>query len=91
MEIFRFTNRIRLRHPNIDPALITEALKMQPSTQWRVGELWRGRRGQLGEVHDHTYWASDARRGEDSEQLLDVIDADLAELEKKGGFSSGVL
>jgi hypothetical protein len=69
----------------MDPALITEALERRPSTQWRIGELRRGPRGQLGQVYENTYWTSELTRGEDS-QLLDAIDAELTELEKRAAF-----
>ena len=85
MDIFRFTNRIRLRHPEIDPDEISQALEMEPATRWKVGEPMRGPQGKLGRFYTDSYWASEARRGEDSE-LLDVIDADVTELEKRAAF-----
>ena len=36
-------------------------------------------------MYDYTYWSSQAKRGEDSE-LLEVIEADLQELEKRRPF-----
>jgi hypothetical protein len=46
----------------------------------------RGPEGKnLGRVYDDTYWASEFRRGEDS-ALLDVLQSDLADLERRAQF-----
>lgn len=86
MEIFRFSSHLRLRHPYMDPNVISEALGRIPRRQWRLGELKRGPEGkELGRTYDHTYWASEPSRGEDS-ALIDVLKSDLDDLGKKTLF-----
>ena len=59
---------------------------MQPSRQWRRGELKRGPEGDAPErKYEDTYWVSEAREGEDA-QLLDVMHSDLDHLESRSPF-----
>jgi hypothetical protein len=86
MEIFSFSIRLRLRHPQADPDLISENMGRTPSRHWRTGELMRGPEGtERGRTYNDSYWCSEARRGEDS-QLLDVLKSDLEDLEKRAEF-----
>ncbi|MBZ5727651.1 MAG: DUF4279 domain-containing protein [Acidobacteriia bacterium] len=88
MEIFRFSIHLRLTHPSADPDDISTALSMAPSRKWKAGEARTTPDGQpLAGIYAHTYWASEAKKGEDSE-LLAVMESGLDELEKRAPFLS---
>jgi hypothetical protein len=38
MSDYEFTMSLRIRHPDIDPALITRTLGLQPQHSWRAGD-----------------------------------------------------
>jgi hypothetical protein len=81
LEIFRFSTRIRLHHPAMAPAVISSALNKTAGRQWKAGDVRRRPDGtEIGGTHKETYWCSEAAHGEDA-QLLQIIDADLKQLE----------
>jgi hypothetical protein len=54
---YEFTISLRVRHPGIDPALITEQLGVEPQHTWRAGEARRDVAGdQLKGVYRESYW-----------------------------------
>ncbi len=64
---------------------------MAPSRKWKAGEPRTTPDGQpLEGVYEHTYWISEAKKGEDSE-LLAVLESDLDTLEKCAPFLSSFL
>jgi hypothetical protein len=54
---YEFTISLRIRHPTIDPARITEALGIQPQHTWKAGEPRRDPVGvQLEGDYRDSYW-----------------------------------
>jgi hypothetical protein len=50
---------LRVRHPNLDPALLTEMLHLEPLHSWRAGEPRRSATGAgLGGEHRDSYWSA---------------------------------
>jgi hypothetical protein len=50
---------LRVRHPNLDPALLTETLHLEPLHSWRAGEPRRSVTGAaLGGEHRDSYWSA---------------------------------
>jgi len=55
MSAYEFTISLRIRHPEIEPAKITEALGLQPQHSWKAGTSRQTSTGGTGEHHD-SYW-----------------------------------
>jgi hypothetical protein len=54
---YEFIMSLRIRHPRIDPAEITLALRIEPEHTWRAGEMRRGTAGnEIGGTHRDSYW-----------------------------------
>jgi hypothetical protein len=52
-----FSIALRIRHPSIDPAEITDRVGIEPQHAWRAGEPRRVERGEGGSaLHRETYW-----------------------------------
>jgi hypothetical protein len=50
---------LRVRHPTLDPALLTEALHLEPLHSWRAGDPRRSVTGAaLGGEHRDSYWSA---------------------------------
>src|ERR1700722_1964110 len=50
---------LRVRHPNLDPALLTKTLHIEPLHCWRAGEPRRSATGTaLGGEHRESYWSA---------------------------------
>jgi Domain of unknown function (DUF4279) len=50
---------LRVRHPTLDPALLTETLHLEPLHTWRAGEPRRSVTGTaLGGEHRDSYWSA---------------------------------
>jgi hypothetical protein len=57
MSEYEFTISLRIRHPNIDPSRITEALGIEPQHTWRAGQMRRAPTGdELEGVYRESYW-----------------------------------
>jgi hypothetical protein len=57
MSDYEFMMSLRIRHPRIDPAEITLALRIEPQHTWRAGEVRRDSAGiELGGTHGESYW-----------------------------------
>jgi hypothetical protein len=56
---FTYAMSLRVRHPNLDPALLTETLHLEPLHSWRAGEPRRSVSGEvLGGEHRDSYWSA---------------------------------
>jgi hypothetical protein len=56
---FIYGMSLRVRHPNVDPALLTKTLHLQPLHSWRAGEPRRSITGStLGGEHRESYWSA---------------------------------
>jgi hypothetical protein len=56
---FSYAMSLRVRHPNVDPAVLTNALHLEPSHCWRAGEPRRSASGTaVGGEHRETYWSA---------------------------------
>jgi hypothetical protein len=54
---YEFIMSLRIRHPHIDPAEITLALRIEPQHTWRAGDMRRSSAGdEIGGAHRETYW-----------------------------------
>jgi hypothetical protein len=47
---------LRIRHPSMDPALITRELRLTPEHTFRVGEPRQSRSGRAATLQTETYW-----------------------------------
>jgi hypothetical protein len=57
MNAYEFTISLRLRHPTIDPASITQTLGIEPQHTWKAGDTRRDPvGGELGGAHRESYW-----------------------------------
>ena len=57
MSRYEFLISLRIRHPSIDPAEITEALSLEPQHSWRAGQGRSDSAGHdLGGVYRDSYW-----------------------------------
>ena len=91
MSDYEFTMSLRIRHPDVDPELITQALGIAPQHSWRAGDPRRDSAGStrsgayresfwMGRLMAHPKLASD-QVGVESELLRT-----LAQLRKSQGF-----
>ena len=56
---FSYSVSLRVRHPTLDPAQLTQTLHLEPLHSWRSGEPRRSATGAaLGGEHRETYWAA---------------------------------
>lgn len=95
MSDYEFTMSLRIRHPHVDPAVVTSTLGIEPQHMWRAGERRRGADGgELGGSYRESYWTgrlmaqpqlSSDDVGVESE-LLHV----LAQLRRSFGFLEGL-
>ncbi len=54
---YEFTLSLRIRHPDMDPALITRALGQQPQHSWRAGDARKDAEGDVLEgKYRESYW-----------------------------------
>jgi len=57
MSQYEFTASLRMRHPHIDPAAITQALGITPQHTWQAGTPRIGARGEsLEGLYRESYW-----------------------------------
>jgi len=57
MSEYEFTISLRIRHPTVDPAKITEALGIEPQHTWRAGDPRRDPAGEeLDGDYRESYW-----------------------------------
>jgi hypothetical protein len=57
MSEYEFTVSLRLRHPDIDPTRITQALGIEPQHTWKAGDARRDPAGgALEGVYRESYW-----------------------------------
>jgi hypothetical protein len=57
MSEYEFTISLRIRHPTVDPAKITEALGIEPQHTWRAGDPRRDHAGEeLDGDYRESYW-----------------------------------
>ena len=57
MSDYEFMMSLRIRHPDIDPAVITRALGIEPQHTWSVGDQRRDSMGaDLVGAHRESYW-----------------------------------
>ena len=56
---FSYAMSLRVRHPNVDPAVLTKTLHLEPLHSWRAGEPRRSVTGTaLGGEHRESYWSA---------------------------------
>lgn len=56
---FGYSVSLRVRHPSLDPSLLTKTLHLEPLHTWRAGEPRRSVTGAaLGGEHRESYWSA---------------------------------
>jgi hypothetical protein len=56
---FTYAVSLRVRHPNLDPAVVTETLRLKPLHTWKAGAPRRSATGAaLGGEHRDSYWSA---------------------------------
>ncbi|HVW68207.1 MAG TPA: DUF4279 domain-containing protein [Steroidobacteraceae bacterium] len=56
---FSYAVALRVRHPSLDPGLLTKTLHLDPAHSWRAGEPRRSVTGAaLGGEHRESYWSA---------------------------------
>ena len=56
---FIYAMSLRVRHPSLDPAVLTKTLHLEPLHSWRAGEPRRSVTGAaLGGEHRESYWSA---------------------------------
>jgi hypothetical protein len=56
---FTYAVSLRVRHPNLDPALLTETLHLDPLHTWKAGDPRRSATGAVrGGEHRDSYWSA---------------------------------
>ena len=60
-----FQLSLRIRHPSMDPEVISKELRIEPEHSFQAGQLRQLRSGGVSAVHTQSYWlaALDPRRG----------------------------
>ncbi|ESQ91809.1 hypothetical protein ABAC460_05580 [Asticcacaulis sp. AC460] len=62
-DLWRYSVRLLIRHPTIDPEAISSALSLAPSRSWRVGTPRMGPKGDpLPGVYRDTVWSWRTKR-----------------------------
>ena len=57
MSDYEFTISLCVRHPTIDPSVITQSFGIEPQHTWKAGDSRRGPAGEeLDGVYHQTYW-----------------------------------
>lgn len=87
MSAYEFTLSLRVRHPAIDPARITQALGIEPQHVWRAGQRRSDPAGQpLEGSHHDTYWMSrlieDPRLSGGASSVESLLEQTLARLRR---------
>ena len=56
---YTYAVSLRARHPTIDPAILTETLKLEPAHSWKAGDPRRSQSGAtLGGLYRDSYWSA---------------------------------
>jgi|SRR5579872_5107405 len=56
---FSYSASLRVRHPVLNPQILTETLRLEPAHSWKAGEPRRSQTGApLGGTHRDSYWAA---------------------------------
>jgi len=95
MNAYEYTIAARIKHPSIDPAVVTEALGLQPQHSWKAGAARRTPTGEpLEGRYRESYWTAqivDAERISSTEMPLEVALAQsVALLQKNEKFLAKV-
>lgn len=86
MNTFRYRVSLRIIHPNIDPAVITQALGLQPKRTWTRGQPRQTPTGQpLEGIYRDSYWYH-AYDTPDDEQCAAFIHSAAMALQQHGDF-----
>jgi hypothetical protein len=56
---YTYAVTLRARHPSVDPAVLTETLKLDPAHSWKAGDPRLSQTGTpLGGQHRDSYWSA---------------------------------
>jgi len=56
---FTYAASLRVRHPTLNPAVLTETLRLEPAHSWKAGDPRRSQTGApLGGQHRDSYWSA---------------------------------
>ncbi len=91
MSDYEFTMSLRIRHPDVDPELITQTLGIAPQHSWRAGDARRDSAGNaLGRAYRESFWMgrlmAHPQLATDQVGLESELLRILAQLRKSQGF-----
>jgi Domain of unknown function (DUF4279) len=56
---YTYAVSLRARHPTVDPAILTETLKLEPAHSWKAGDPRRSQTGAtVGGQYRDSYWSA---------------------------------
>jgi hypothetical protein len=91
MSDYEFTLSLRIRHPDVDPSVITEALGLQPQHTWKAGDRRLDAAGDaLGGSYRETYWMTrlmeQPQLSSESQSVEGMLMQTLAQLHRAQSF-----
>jgi hypothetical protein len=95
MSDYEFTLSLRIRHPSIEPAVITQKLGIEPLHTWRAGDPRLGPAGELLEgTYRGSYWMGplthEPALSSDQVTAETVLLQALAQLRRSSDFLAGL-
>jgi hypothetical protein len=91
---YTYAVSLRARHPTVDPAILTETLKLEPAHSWKAGDPRRSQTGAtVGGQYRDSYWSAPLPGqmvGTTSLPLETFIAQQLLQLGRHRDFFSGL-
>ena len=96
MNTYEYTIAARVKHPSIDPSVVTNALGIEPQHSWKAGGLRRTPQVEpLEGTYRESYWTGrimETERTSSAEMPLEqALVRSAARLQKAGGFLSKLI
>lgn len=93
MNAYEYTIAARVKHPSIDPSVVTDALRIQPQHSWKAGASRRTPKGEpLDGTYRESYWTGrivESERMSSAEvPLAEALSRSVARLQRAKGFLS---
>lgn len=95
MQRYSYILDLQIKHPTLDPDLVSRTLGLEPKRSWRVGESRKTPKGTLLEgVHSEGYWSANPflygwRESTDA-QIEDAVEELVTFLEPHRDFLMGI-
>ena len=96
MNAYEYTIAVRVKHPSIDPTVVTDALRIEPQHSWKAGVSRRTPTGELLEgTYRESYWTGQVleteRLSSDEMPLEDALNRSAARLQRAEEFLSKLI